>query len=205
MKWLKYVSIVSIAIVLNLAIFLLVPLLQVLFSHPDYSKAKKNNIEREMETVVQKQIEKIEKKEIKPIKSFTKKFTPSAPVSRNVQMDLSVSAGGQGVAVQSGNIGVMTYLPGETDTDAKIIGNPGDPKMPLRAEREGVEGYVNAVWVVNESGRVIEISIVTEEPLGYGFGNSVRDYLKKIKWQPAAIKQVPVRQKITQTFRFSFE
>ena len=63
-------------------------------------------------------------------------------------------------------------------------------------------GRVTALWVVNESGRTINVDIISENPKGYGFAKSVRQYLKNIRWEPATIKKVPVRQKITQDFSF---
>ena len=77
MKLLKPLSITVIAILINVLIFLLVPLLQVLFSDPPVKDRDKNKIEQELVIVVQKKIEETVKKEIKPIRTFSRKFKPS--------------------------------------------------------------------------------------------------------------------------------
>ncbi|MBF0433506.1 MAG: TonB family protein, partial [Fibrobacteria bacterium] len=142
------------------------------------------------------------KKEYKAIKSVLRRAKPSSPVSRTVQLDLSVVSGGEGVAVEAGVIGVITYKTGETDTDARVIDEGKEPSTPLRARRENVSGEVIGLWVVNESGYAVEIEILKEAPPGYGFGKEVRKYLKSIRFKPATIKNVPVRQQIKQKIVF---
>jgi len=199
----KPLTIIALAVLINVLIFLLIPLLQVLLSDPPVKDKYKNKLETDLEVVLQKRTHEEVKKEIKPIRTFNRKFRPSSPMVRNVKMNLDVSTEGEGVAVESGGFENIVYLPGETDTDARVKGNPRDPEMPLRAEREEVGGRVTALWVVNESGRTVHIDIISEDPKGFGFGKSVRNYLKNLRWEPATIKKVPVRQKITQDFNFN--
>ncbi|MFC1584648.1 energy transducer TonB [Fibrobacterota bacterium] len=203
MRFLEKIPVIVLAVLVNTGLFLLIPVLQILFrSIPVKEKAEEQLIVP-LETMVRKPRPQQDKKEYKAIKSLaSRQFKPSSPVSRAVKLDLSVVAGGEGVAVEAGQIGVMTYLPGETDTDAEIIGRDQEPRMPLRARREEVGGYVDAVWVVNESGFAVEMDILHEDPPGYGFAKEVRKYLKALRFKPATIKNVPVRQKLKQRIRF---
>jgi protein TonB len=203
MKPLKSIPIFTISVLVNVLLFLLIPLLQILSGSVTYREKADERMLTPPEKVVYKPREQLEKKQYKAIRSIARQFKPAGPVTRAVKMDLSVVEGGEGVAVETGQIGVITYLPGETDTDAKIIGGDREPKMPLRAKREEVSGYVDAIWVVNQSGFAVEIDLLREEPPGYGFGKEVRKYLKSLRFKPATIKNVPVRQKLKQ--RISFE
>ena len=201
MKFLEKIPIALLAVSINLLLFLLIPVLQILFGNIPLREKSSEKIIAPLETAVHKPRERLQKKEYKAIKSLIKSSKPSSPIARAVQLDLSVVSGGEGVAVETGQIGAMTYLPGETDTDARIIkGN--QLKKPFRAEREEVSGDVHALWVVNESGFAVEVDIIREEPMGYGFAKEVRKYLKSLRFKPATIKSVPVRQKLQQRFHF---
>ncbi len=202
MKLLKYPIIIILGLVANCLLFLAIPILQVLFGNPPPKRQEKDRIIAPIETVIEKPPQKTQKKQFKAIKSFVRRAKPTSPVSRNVKMDLSVVSGGEGVAVEAGQIGVVTYNPGETDTDAQLIDQGKKPKMPLRASREEVNGYAVALFVVNETGRVEEVQIENEEPKGYGFGKAVRKYVKTLKFRPATIKKVPVRQRMRQRVEF---
>jgi hypothetical protein len=202
-KIIEKAPIAILAIIINALLFLLIPVLQVVFGSVPRRETPPEKIAVPIERAVEKPKKQLEKKEIKAIKSLARlQKRPTSPQSRTVKLDLSPVEGGEGVAVASGPVEVKTYDVGETDTDAKIIGGDRRPKMPLRARREEVEGYVDAIWVVNESGFAVEASILREEPPGYGFAKEVRKYLKGLRFKPATIENVPVRQKLKQRIRF---
>ena len=54
----------------------------------------------------------------------------------------------------------------------------------------------------NESGLPVEISVLSEDPAGYNFAKEAIKALKGMRFAPAAIKNVPVRQKLKRRFRF---
>lgn len=201
----RKVLIALIAVVINVVVFLLIPVLQVLFGNPDFKKRERGMVERSLETLVRAPTQKVEKRQYKSIRANISSFKPSSAQNRMVKMDLSVSEGGEGVSVETGQIGAMTYMPGETDTEAKMSGGPPQPKTPLRARREGVAGFVDAQWVVNESGFVVELDILREDPPGYGFASEVRKWLKTTRWRPATLKKVPVRQLLKQRVEFDVQ
>ena len=205
MMGLRKIPLILMAVLLNSFLFILVPLLQILLG-TDHSKQKKDahNLATP-ETFIQQNQKQEEKKLFKSITTHTPTKKPASPMQRTVAMDLSVAQGGEGVAVSTGDIGAVTYLPGETDTDAEILGGQRSPQMPVRAQREGVSGIVDALWVVNEAGVAVQIDILREEPQGYGFAREVQRYLKTLKFRPATLKNVPVRQQLKQRFSFNVD
>jgi protein TonB len=204
MRLLEKPIILVFAIAVNSLLFLLIPIVQVMFGNPPMRVRKQEKRVAPLETIIKKQPQKQIKKEYKAIKSYSRRFKPSTPGARSVKMDLSVVSGGEGVAIEAGELGVLTYLPGETDTDVEII-KEKPLKMPLRARREEISGYVDLVFVVNEAGFPGEIQVLIENPAGYGFTKSAIKALKSMRFRPATIKNVPVRQKCKRRFRFDVE
>jgi len=202
MKLLEKIPIALLAVIVNALLFLLIPVLQIAFGSVPVREKPSEKVVAVLEPVVHKPSKQLEKKEYRAIKSLIKSSRPSSPIARSVKLDLSVVSGGEGVAIETGQLGVMTYLPGETDTDPEKISGLREPKMPLRAKREEVDGYVDALWVVNQSGFAVEIDVLKEDPPGYGFSREVIKYLKSLRYKPATLKNVPVRFKYKQRFRF---
>jgi protein TonB len=91
---------------------------------------------------------------------------------------------------------------GQTDTDAKPVGPDPAPRYPARAEREGVNGFVDLTFVVNEIGRVEQVIVIKEEPGGYGFGNAAMEAAKKIQFKPATLQKMAVRQRFKKRYNF---
>jgi protein TonB len=160
--------------------------------------------------------EKLVKREIKEIKTHAidpPQPNPSRPTTPGggLKIDLSV-AGGEGQALLSGGdrtggigsgtgggkgdgMAAMTYDMGQTDTDAKQIGPDPTQSWPARAEREGIDGYVDFAFVVNEFGQVEQVTVLKEEPVGYGFANKGMEALKKLRFKPATYEKMSVRQR----------
>jgi protein TonB len=110
------------------------------------------------------------------------------------------SGTGGGTGSGTGN---MVYEPGQTDADARISGPDQPPRYPPRAEREGVTGYVDVLFVVTEAGLATSIVVIKEEPQGYGFAAAAVEAVRKLRFQPATLHKVPVKQKLRR--RLSFE
>jgi protein TonB len=94
------------------------------------------------------------------------------------------------------------YEPGQTDSDARISGADQPPRYPPRAEREGVTGYVDLLFIVNESGFATSITLLKEDPPGYGFGASAIEAVRKLRFQPALLQRIPVKQKVRRRVNF---
>lgn len=200
--------------------FLILPIIHVWLGKGVRPILEKGPIESEIATLLDQPEKLVEEKEIQEIKTYTTQIETPLPTQRQVRMNLSAVSGsgsgsgsgngldagseGEGVAVASGQMGTATYQPGETDEDAEPM-YVGFPEMPLKAEREGVAGFAEVLWVVNEMGRAVEIQIVREDPVGYGFGVSAQTFLKKSRFKPAKFKGVPVRMYLKQSFKFSIQ
>jgi protein TonB len=109
------------------------------------------------------------------------------------------SGTGGGTGSGSGN---MVYEPGQTDTDARIAGPDQAPRYPPRAEREGVTGYVDVLFVVSEAGLATSVTVLKEDPQGYGFAAAAVEAVRKLRFQPATLQKVAVKQKVRRRINF---
>ncbi len=223
MNFLKYSILFILALILNLCLYLLVPGMQLIMQRKQQQNAKPKEVIRELvfnnpepEKLVKKEIQEIHQQILSPQNLGSPR--PVGRVGGGLKIDLS-PAGGEGQALVSGGNrtgplgsgtgngvgegnGNVTYEPGQTDTDARMIG--ADPKLefPSRAEREGISGYVDLTFIVNESGNVEQITVLKEEPIGYGFGAKAIESAKKLKFKPATLQKVAVRQHFKRRFSF---
>lgn len=201
------------AVAVNLGLYLLVPYVQVLIrKHANAPKAPAI-MERSLE-FRPPAAEKLVKREIKQIKLASidpPQPNPSRPSTPGGGLKIDLSpAGGDGPALLSGGdrtggigagtgggtgngMSAMTYQVGQTDTDAKPSNNP-PLKYPPRAEREGVAGHVDLYFLVNEMGLPEQISILKEEPAGYGFGGAAMEHVRATRFKPATLQKMAVRQ-----------
>ena len=210
------------AFVFNAVLFLMVPTFQAAFHTPLAKKAPGDSVVRELappetppEKVVQRPIQEIQLQAVNP-PSLTQS-RPSAP-GGGLKLDLS-AAGGEGLALVSGGdrtgplgsgtgggkgagIGSMVYQPGQTDADAQPVG-PNVPSVyPARAERENVSGFADIFFVVSEAGFATQMSVIREDPPGYGFAASGMETLRKMRFKPATIQNTPVKQQFHRVFTF---
>ncbi len=211
------VGLFILALGINVILFLTVPAIQILSGiQRPYTEKPERRVERQVDIWMPHE----EKRQEKPIHELKTLVEPMpklvSPLKRQLKIELSVAgasaasmaAGGSkggalgGTSQVGGGTGVVDYLPGQTDTDAGFTGHPGDPDFPPRARREGVQGFVMLGFVVNEQGYAEQITILQEEPSGYGFGREATKWLRSKRFKPATLNQVPVRQKLRQAVDF---
>jgi TonB family protein len=210
------------AIAINGFLYLLVPYLQV-HAKTQEVKSKPEVVEREviLNPYQPEQVTKRPIQEIKPV-SFQKpeKLTASRPNNPGGGLKIDLSpAGGNGPALLSGNNrtggigsgtgtgtgpgdGPMVYEMGATDTDAKTVGPDPELAYPKRAQRDGISGFAELAFVVNEMGQVEQITMLKEEPAGYGFGRAAMESAKKLRFKPATLQKMAVRQHFKRRFNF---
>ncbi len=154
-------------------------------------------------TVMQKKKEKPKPQESKHSQE-KKSVEPGKSISRSrFVMDLGPGGGsGNGAAagVAQGDLQQVSYGEGETDEDAKPL-TQSAPKLPKKAEAAGVGGLVRCEFTVGEDGRVADIRFL-EVPGNYGFEDAVREALREWKYKPAMNGGIPVRQRVSQPFKF---
>lgn len=78
------------------------------------------------------------------------------------------------------------------------------PVYPLRARRRGIQGWVNVAFVVDQTGKVDEITILEAEPPGL-FEKSVVQCIRSWRFKPGTVEGMPVRAKAETTIRFELE
>ncbi len=68
-----------------------------------------------------------------------------------------------------------------------------EPKYPLKAEREGREGWVELSFTIDEVGGVTDIKIIAAEPRRM-FDKAAKNALKKWKYKPKVVDGKAVKQ-----------
>jgi TonB family protein len=221
--FLRLAAVLAIATVVNLGLYLLVPYIQVLIQRSAVAAHRSVKTVTTEVAVAPPQQERVQKREIKEIKTRAidpPQPNPSRPTrpGGGLKIDLSV-AGGEGLTLVSGGdrtgeigsgtgggkgegMAAMTYEMGQTDTDAKPVGADPAPRYPARAEREGITGFVDLTFVVNEAGQVEQVTTLKEEPTGYGFANAAMETVKKIRFKPATLQKMSVRQRFKKRYNF---
>lgn len=215
--------IVLAAFVFNTVLFLIVPVLQAAFRTPAVQQQQVDSLVQRDIALPPQEPEKPPEREIKEIKlePVTQPVAASRPSmpGGGLKIDLSPAGGegamelvsggdrtgplgtGTGGGTGSGS-GNMVYEPGQTDSDARIAGSDQPPRYPPRAEREGVTGYVDLLFIVNESGFATQITVIKEDPPGYGFAASAIEAVRKLRFQPALLQRTPVKQKVRRRVNF---
>lgn len=203
----RWTGLLAIALVINSVFFLLVPILDGVFS-PAPVRAPRV-VEATIETVVHQRTKPPPKpqKALRQISQDLKTFKASAiapGAAKGLQMDLSLAGVGEGdgVAVGAGGgMANMVYDPSEVEDEAKVVKEVA-PVYPVRAKREGISGYVKLYLVIDAQGNVAETQVLVVEPQGFGFETEAVKALRGFKFAPARIKTVPVAQKATKEFVF---
>ncbi len=79
----------------------------------------------------------------------------------------------------------------------------GSPIYPAILRSAGIEGDVAVRFVVDSTGRVETSSIAILEESQAAFGEAVRRWLLRARYQPAEVSGLPVRQLVEQRFGFT--
>jgi len=85
----------------------------------------------------------------------------------------------------------------EVDQRPRTLSTP-DPKYPPAARRAEREGLVDLEFIVGVDGRASDITVIKEEPKGFGFGDAAIEAVKRWRFVPAKKggESVPMRVKI---------
>lgn len=78
------------------------------------------------------------------------------------------------------------------------------PVYPVQARRRGIEGWVKVSFIVDESGRVGNISILESEPEGL-FDRSVERCVLRWRFKPGTVEGMPVKAQVETVIRFELE
>ncbi len=78
------------------------------------------------------------------------------------------------------------------------------PNYPYTAKRRHIEGWVKIQFVVNKQGRVEDIRILKSEPEGT-FDNAVQLAVSRWKFKPGTIGGTAVKTRVEQTIKFDLD
>jgi TonB family protein len=204
-----YVLTVAAAAAITYALFILIPLLHALFGFDleQAGSAKQRALIQVERIPPKKKEENKEVRHFRPVATsqpktggnagsgFAMRFTP----------DLSVDAGasdGPGVALQNQELQAEVFEEGQTDEDAAPVYQPPIP-YPERARELGVQGTLEAIYVVDHQGKVVSTDIVkTPGPV---FTAEARKVMATWRFKPARNKGVPVNQRRKLIIDFTLE
>lgn len=131
--------------------------------------------------------------------------TPSAPAASTP----APSAPEAGNSLESGftlseqtQVKEGDLVPLTADVIKPEIATRSQPRMPPLAQQMRKSGQVIVRVLVDENGSVSEARLVSENPKGFGFGQSAIDAASKFKYKPA--RKGNVRVKVWDTIFFTF-
>ncbi len=215
----KNPSIVVIAIILNIAIFILIQRLVSKEHDFDINLIDRNFLD--FTRVIEKPIpppEKIE--DIEPPPEEEDPPPPEMPtpeVERPQQMDIELSTPEIDVPMSmagepylgefsdgSGNMGGLGR-PGKPNIDSNVVPSLRiPPNYPKRALRSGIEGIVTVEFTITTDGSVKDAEIIEAEPPNI-FDKSVLRAIAKWKFNPDMVDGQPVEKRARQDIKFTLK
>lgn len=153
---------------------------------------------------------------VKPAPAATIPVAPAAVSSAITEVLPAPAAPG---APEAGEAGATGAAPGEqllsvdsgpydasqVDIAARASRNSVQPRYPFALQTRGIEGAVQAEFVVDENGRA-ELSTLRMLSSAHElFAAAIRDALPRMRFYPAQVAGKPVKQLVQQTFQFRIE
>ena len=96
-----------------------------------------------------------------------------------------------------------TYYPAREVDEHPALVSQVRPAYPAKAVKAEVKGDVLVLFMLNENGSVDEVSVLEENPPGYGFDAAVNEWLKQARFKPAMRKGRAVKSRVV--YRVNFE
>jgi protein TonB len=96
-----------------------------------------------------------------------------------------------------------TYYPAREVDEHPALVSRMRPAYPAKAVDADVKGDVLVLFMLNENGSVDEVSVLEENPPGYGFDAAVNEWLKQARFKPAMRKGRAVKSRVV--YRVTFE
>ena len=104
-----------------------------------------------------------------------------------------------------GGVGLPSapQAPAEPDRPARVR-RAVQPRYPVTAQRDGIEGYVVVRLQVDARGAVVNALVVDSEPMGV-FERSAREAARRLEFEPARVNGAASPSTIQKTFRFKLQ
>ena len=214
-NWMTWIGAGALAFGMNLVLFILMPnLLHRSSSPPVFDRlVPQINVIR-----IRRTDTPVKHKATKPPKPAAKKSKPPEPaphqtlnqrLSLPFEVNTKLTGGPSSLKLPM----VTTVL---DKLDLKNVFSVGDldqplitltripPFYPLNAKRRGIQGWVNVKFVVNEQGRVENVSVTKAQPPDV-FDASVMRCMSGWRFKPGTVEGVPVKVWAETTIRFELE
>jgi protein TonB len=211
-NWMTWMWAGVLALGMNLVLFTLMPnLLDQSSSTPVFdSLIPQINVIRikRTDTQVKRETPKPEIKKNKPPEP-TFQQTLNQRLSLPFEVNIKLQAGPSGLELPTAlvlpdNLNLKNiFTVGELDQPLITLTRI-PPLYPLKAKHRGIHGWVNVKFIVNEQGRVENVSIVKAEPTGV-FDESVMRCVSGWRFRPGTVKGIPVKVWAETTIRFELE
>lgn len=95
------------------------------------------------------------------------------------------------------------FSPGDLDSPLTVLARM-PPVYPLHAKHRGIEGWVRVRFVVDETGRVGDITVLESDPPGI-FEQTTKRCVAGWRFQAGTVEGVPVKAWAETTIRFKLE
>jgi periplasmic protein TonB len=136
------------------------------------------------------------KRRAKPERPVKPRVAPPLPVAGKVnrpapRADVPTMPVLEGPALGlAGPLGFM--FPGEDMDALPLFRVP--PQYPIRAERRGIEGWVDLAFTISKTGRVIDPEVIDGKPAGM-FDQAARAAVMKWRYRPKVEHGSPIERK----------
>ena len=218
LKNIKFPTLIIIALVLNIAIFILIQRLVSQTHGFDINLIDRNFLD--FTRVIEKPIpppEKIEDIEPPPEEEDPPPPEMPAPeIDRPQQMDVDLSTPEIDVPMSMAGEPYLGEFSGSGDSSA--LGRPGKPNIdsnvvpslripptyPKRALRSGIEGVVTVEFTITIDGSVKDAEIIEAKPPNI-FDKSVLRAISKWKFNPDMVDGQPVEKRARQDIKFTLK
>ena len=214
----KFVTLIIIALILNIAIFILIQRLVSQEHGFDVNLIDRNFLD--FTRVIEKPIpppEKIEDIEPPPEEEDPPPPEMPAPeIDRPQQMDVDLSTPEIDIPISMAGEPYLGEFSGSGDSSA--LGRPGKPNIdsnvvpslripptyPKRALRSGIEGVVTVEFTITIDGSVKDAEIIEAEPPNI-FDKSVLRAISKWKFNPDMVDGKPIEKRARQDVKFTLK
>ena len=218
LKNIKFPTLIIIALILNIAIFILIQRLVSQTHGFDINLIDRNFLD--FTRIIEKPIpppEKIEDIEPPPEEEDPPPPEMPAPeIDRPQQMDIDLSTPEIDMPMSMAGEPYLGEFSGSGDSSA--LGRPGKPNIdsnvvpslrippayPKRALRSGIEGIVTVEFTITIDGSVKDAEIIEAEPPNI-FDKSVLRAISKWKFNPDTVDGQPVEKRARQDIKFTLK
>lgn len=146
-----------------------------------------------------------------PVKSRIEDYQPALQAAPGAPQTATSATPQSGMPEAAANPALLdaplppdpTYYPAREVDEHPILINNVQPVYPDKAAAANVKGDVLVLFFLNENGTVDNVSVIEQNPPGYGFGQAVTAWLQHARFKPAMRKGRAVKMRVV--YRVTFD